>query len=150
MRQAAGPDEAHGLSPRNNLSNHSDDHRVICVAFFKSPKTSVRWRFDFREKRPIMEMWVGARSAELIVYVFFMPPRGSSVDQCPLCLPIADICGPTTTEPSAPALIAIWRAGICIALRTMSTPCFGCKTNRMSKIICQMACQQGRNEAPAR
>jgi hypothetical protein len=26
---------------------------------------------------------------------------------------------PTTTEPSAPALIAIWRAGIWIALRTI-------------------------------
>src|SRR5262245_34135589 len=31
---------------------------------------------------------------------------------------------PTTTEPSAPALIAIWRAGVWIALRTMSMPCF--------------------------
>src|SRR5476649_962419 len=31
---------------------------------------------------------------------------------------------PTMTEPSSPALVAIWRAGVWIALRTMSTPCF--------------------------
>jgi hypothetical protein len=31
---------------------------------------------------------------------------------------------PTTTEPSSPALMAIWRAGQAIALRTMSTPVF--------------------------
>ena len=28
------------------------------------------------------------------------------------------------TEPSSPALRAIWRAGVWIALRTISTPCF--------------------------
>src|ERR1700746_1409969 len=31
---------------------------------------------------------------------------------------------PTTTEPSSPALIAIWRAGQDSALRTISTPVF--------------------------
>src|ERR1700693_2114737 len=31
---------------------------------------------------------------------------------------------PTMTEPSSPALVAIWRAGAWIALRTISTPCF--------------------------
>ncbi len=31
---------------------------------------------------------------------------------------------PTMTEPSSPALMAIWRAGVDRAFRTMSTPCF--------------------------
>ena len=31
---------------------------------------------------------------------------------------------PTMTEPSSPALLAIWRAGAWIALRTISTPTF--------------------------